>query len=107
MLKGIIEAGANRITSIDFQTTRLKEIRAQARTQAIDAAIEKAQVYCSAVQKKLGDIVHIEDVNPESLQGREGHVQTASSEVDGELRSFSPDSISVNGAVHLAFNFAD
>jgi len=108
LLKGIIEAGANRITSINFQTTRLKEIRAQARTQAIEAAIEKAHVYCSAAQKTLGDVIHIEDVNPELLQGREGHVQTAIPiENDGELRPFSPDSISVNGAVRMAFKFAD
>lgn len=108
LIKGIIEAGANRITSIDFQTTRLKEKRAQARTQAIQAAIEKATVYCNAAQKKLGDIVHIEDVNPESLRGREGHVQTdLPADNEGELRPFSPDSISVNGAVRVAFHFAD
>lgn len=108
LLKGIIEAGANRITSINFQTTRLKEIRAKARHNAIQAAIEKARIYCSAAQKALGDVIHIEDVNPESLQGREGHVQIEiPADNDGELRPFSPDSIAVNGAVRMAFKFAD
>jgi len=108
MLKGIIEAGANRIAAIDFQTVHLKEKRAQARTQAIQAAVEKAEVYCAAAQKKLGDIIHIEDVNPESLRGREGHVQTElPADDNGDMRPFSPDSIAVNGAVRVAFNFAD
>lgn len=108
VLKGVIEAGANRIDKIDFQTTRLKELRAEARKQAISAAIEKAQIYCSAAGKTLGDIIHIEDVNPDSLHGREGHVQSQTpTDDEGDLRPFSSDSIAVNGAVRLAFNFAD
>lgn len=108
MLKGIIESGANNINSIDFQTTRLKELRAQARTQAIEAALEKADVYCSAAKKNLGDIIHIEDVNPDTLRGREGHSRTEiPNDTEGEIRPFSSDSITVNGAVRIAFKFAE
>lgn len=107
LLKGIIEAGANNIESIEFQTTHLKELRAQARAQAVKAAIEKAEVYCAAANKTLGDIIHLEDVNPDTLQGREGHVQTEiSADTDGEIRPFSSDSIAVKGAVRIAFQFA-
>lgn len=108
LLKGIIEAGANNIGSIDFQTTRLKALRAQARTQAIQAAIEKAEVYCAAANKILGEIIHIEDVNPDSLRRREGHTQTEiPTDAGDELRPFSSDSIAVNGAVRVAFEFED
>ena len=109
LLKGIIEAGANNINSIDFQTTRLKELRAEARTLAIQAGIEKANVYCSAAGKTPGDIIHIEDVNPDSLRGREGlHVQAeVPLETDDSIQPFSSDSITVNGAVRIAFKFAE
>ncbi len=46
LLSGIVDAGINQISSVDFQTSRLKEIRAEARRQAIQAAREKADNYC-------------------------------------------------------------
>ena len=108
MLNGVIELGANNIGSIDFQTTRLKGLRSQARIQAVEAAVEKAQVYCSAAHRILGDVVHIEDVNPDTLRGNEGHVQSeVPMDTDGEILPFSADSIVVKGAVRIAFAFAD
>lgn len=105
LLNGVIEAGANQVDSINFQTTRLKGLRAQARIQAVEAAIEKAKVYCSAANKQLGEILHIEDVNPDSLRGNEGHVIEIADD-ETPLSPFSSDSIAVNGAVRIAFTFA-
>jgi uncharacterized protein len=73
ILSGIVDAGANNIQSVSFQTTRLKQFRADARRQAIAAARDKAELYCQAAGVELGEIIHIEDVNPDQLRGREGH----------------------------------
>lgn len=76
VLTGLVDAGANELTSVDFQTTRLKDLRAQARRVAVEAAREKANIYCEAAGTVLGAVLHIEDVNPNVLQGRgEGHVR--------------------------------
>lgn len=104
VLSGIIDAGVNEITSVDFQTTRLKEIRAEARRRAISAAREKAENYCDAAKVNLGQIIHIEDVNPDTLRGREGHVTYEIKPDDnGEIQAFDPGSITVGAAVMLAF----
>ena len=70
LLIGIVDAGANEINDVNFQTSRLKELRAQARRKAVEAAREKAENYCQAAQVKLGKVIHIEDVNPDGLSGR-------------------------------------
>jgi uncharacterized protein YggE len=104
VLSGIVDAGVNEIESVDFQTTRLKEVRADARRRAIDAAHEKAENYCTAAGVNLGKIIHIEDVNPDTLHGREGHVTREIQPDDtGEVQVFDPGSITVGAAVSLAF----
>ena len=53
VLTGLIAAGANELTSVTFQTTRLKELRADARRRAVGAAREKADLYCKAAGVNL------------------------------------------------------
>jgi len=104
VLVGIVDAGANNIKSVDLQTTHLKEIRADARRRAIDAAREKAENYCKAAGVILGQVLHIEDVNPDSLRGYEGHVYRETPVDDsGELKAFDPGSITIGAAVMMSF----
>jgi uncharacterized protein len=104
ILAGIVDAGANRIDSVSFQTTKLKELRAEARRQAIVAAREKADNYCQAAGVELGDVIHIEDVNPDQLQRNVGHTREEMSlEDDGETQAFDPNSIVIAGTVLVAY----
>ena len=105
VLTGLVEAGANELTSVDFQTTRLKELRAQARRAAVEAAREKAHIYCEAAGVLLGNVLHIEDVNPNVLQGRgEGHVRREPV-VDNDIskQSLDPGAIDIGAAVLIGF----
>ncbi|MBA3531855.1 MAG: SIMPL domain-containing protein [Ardenticatenales bacterium] len=105
ILAGVIDAGANEVDAVRFDTTHLKEIRAEARRQAVTAAREKAENYCKAAGVSLGEILHIEDVNPESLRGHMSHVQIeAQLDDDDTPRAFDPGSIVVTAAVNLAFS---
>src|SRR5512145_734642 len=107
-LSCIVDTGVNEITSVEFQTTRLKELRAEARRRAITAAREKAENYCSAAQVHLGQVIHIEDVNPDTLRGREGHVSYEIQPDDsGEMQVFDPGSITVGAAVSIAFKIEE
>lgn len=86
------------------RSVRLKEVRAQARQQAVQAAREKAEIYCVAAGITLGPVIHIEDVNPDQLQGREGHViRELQPDDEGPVQAFNPGSITVAGAVMVAF----
>ncbi|APR81922.1 Periplasmic immunogenic protein [Minicystis rosea] len=107
ILVGVVAAGANEISSVDFQTTKLREHRTEARQQAVSAAREKAKVYCDAAGVMLGRVLHIEDVNPESLTGmREGHAQNKVSVADDEALTISaldPSSIVIAAAVLVVY----
>jgi uncharacterized protein YggE len=104
ILVGVVDEGVNEI-HVDFRTTRLKELRMDARRHAILAAREKAEVYCEAAGVTVGAVLHIEDVNPDQLRGHEQNQKILRSQTldDGLARSFDPGSIAVNGAVMVAF----
>jgi uncharacterized protein YggE len=109
VMMGLVDAGVNEISSTTFQTSRLKELRAQVRKMAVEAAREKATLYAAASNVTLGRIIHIEDVNPQVLQGRgEGHVQREPVVDDeAETRTLDPGAIEVGAAVLIGFSLAN
>ena len=109
VLLGALEAGATEISRTNFQTSLLKELRAKARQEAVAAAREKAQLYAAETGVALGRVLHIEDVNPETIRtgfhmGGGGEV---SLDAEVEPRAFNPASIQVAAAVVMAFAFAE
>src|SRR5687767_2265219 len=100
---GLIGAGANELTSVTFQTSRLREVRADARRRAIAAAREKAELYCTAAGVVAGAVLAIEDAKPEFVTGRnEGHVHREPVVEDtGEVKAMDPAAIAVGAAVHV------
>jgi uncharacterized protein YggE len=99
----LVEAGANEITNVTFETSLLKEVRAEARRMAIYAAHEKAQVYCSAAEVSLGKVLHIEDANPQQLQLiGEATRGPASGQEEGS-GAFDPSKIAVAANVFVAY----
>ena len=109
LLVNIVDLGVNEITDVRFQTSKLKELRAQARFRAVEAAREKAENYCQAAKVELGKVIHLEDVNPEILSGRyEGHVlKQVEPDDTGNVQAFNPGSITIGAAVLMSFNFAN
>lgn len=106
VLSGLVESGANELKSLSLQTTRLKELRAEVRRMAVAAAREKALIYAEAAGIELGEVIHIEDVNPNVLQGRgEGHVRREPV-VDNDMakQSLDPGSIDVGAAVLIGYS---
>ncbi|MCI0624977.1 MAG: SIMPL domain-containing protein [Acidobacteria bacterium] len=105
VLSGVVDAGANEVNSVHLQTSRLKEIRAEARQRALEAAREKAINYCKAAEVALGPVVHIEDLNPDILEMARGEHRMREAQPDDEepLKAFDPGSIVVAAAVMVAF----
>ena len=73
VLSGLVDAGANEITATEFHTVKLKELRARARELAINAAREKAEIYAAAAKVTVGQVLHIQDVDPNTLR-QESHL---------------------------------
>jgi uncharacterized protein len=111
-ISGLVEAGANEITSMEFHTTKLKELRAQARQLATDAAREKAKTYAAAGKVNLGQILHIQDVNPRVLDqmwhSQVGRGPVLHEVVDSEpdQHTLDPSAIEVGAAVLVAYRIA-
>lgn len=99
-----VDAGANSVESVEFDVAAKKELRAQARREAVNAAREKAVLYAEAAGVRLGAVVHIEDVDAEQLQNTyRGHSSGYSSGIDNDL---TPGQITVQAAVLVGFGLA-
>jgi uncharacterized protein len=97
----LVAAGANEIDGVDFDVTAKKELRAEARKQAVAAARAKAQLYAEAAGVGLGPVIHIEDVDPEQRpEPSRGH--SAGGQAAGG--DFSPGHVVVSAAVILGFS---
>ena len=100
-----VEAGANQV-QVTYQTSRLRELRAQARQNAIRAARAKAENYCEAAEVQLGQVVYIEDLNPQYLpggmhdMGPRSNIAEEDPAVPGVLAS---GSLIVNAAVRVGY----
>jgi uncharacterized protein YggE len=104
VIAAVVDAGANQIDSIDFETTRLRELRAEARALAVRSAREKAQLYAKSAGITLGAVVHIEDVNPDVLTGRrEGHATVRMDAEETAAGPIDPGAIAIGGAVRMCF----
>ncbi|MEO3856702.1 SIMPL domain-containing protein [Acrocarpospora sp. B8E8] len=104
LLIDVVGAGVNRVDEVDFDVRAKAELRAQARRAAVQAARAKAQLYAEAAGVQLGQIVHIQDVDPESLgnQRYRGHGSGGSSAEE----DFAPGHVVVSAAVVLGFSLA-
>ena len=110
VLSGAVETGVDRIVSFSFGTSALKEHRAFARRNAIEAAIDKAKNYCKAANVELGEIIRIEDINPDFTSPyRESHVQNQfqSNDLSESSQAIDPGAIPVNGAVQVTFKIVN
>src|SRR5438094_1963155 len=77
LLTSAVEAGANEVQRVRYQSSKLRELRVEARKRAVEAAKRKAEVYCEAAGVRVGQVIHLEDVNPDLGQYRSslGHTR--------------------------------
>jgi uncharacterized protein len=104
---GLVAFGMNEIERISFETSKLKEKRAEARKMAVAASIEKAAIYCAAAGAALGPVIRIEDVNPDALESHRGHSRGPAQGGDDERGALDPSLIEIGGAVNTTFGIVD
>ncbi len=108
-LLDVVAAGARQIESVSYKSSRLKEIRSDARAGAVAAARAKAEVYATAAERHVGKALHIEDVNPDDLN-RRSHMPDVDLADHAESDASGGDpggSIVVAGAVMACFALID
>ncbi|MFD4034599.1 SIMPL domain-containing protein [Streptomyces sp. NPDC058637] len=100
VLVDVVDAGANQVEGVEFDVSTKKELRAQARTAAVAAALEKAALYAAAAEVRLGPVVHIKDVDSEQPQSYRGHSQNSGSG-EGDL---TPGKVTVSAGVVIGLS---
>lgn len=105
ILVGVVDAGGDQIESVSFKTSRLREVRDEARKGAVLAAKRKAGVYADAAGAIVGPVLHIEDVNAEDASRRShmADVDLASHDESSLSGADNPGSIVVAAAVMVCF----
>jgi uncharacterized protein len=105
LLVDLVDAGANEIEGVDFDVAAKADMRAEARRKAVGAARDKAALYAEAAGARLGPVVHIDDVDPESTRAERyrGH-----SYVGGEAAAedLAPGHVVVTAAVIVGFSLS-
>ncbi|WP_231639931.1 SIMPL domain-containing protein [Micromonospora sp. NRRL B-16802] len=104
LLIDIVSAGANEIEGVDFDVTGKRELRAEARRQAVAAARAKAELYAEAASVRIGAVLHIEDIDPEQPGAARyrGHAEAAAT----SAQDLAPGHVVVSAAVVLGYAVA-
>jgi uncharacterized protein YggE len=61
LMEGLVDAGINRINSVEFKTSKLIEYQSEARKLAMKEAKSKAEDYVSVLGQKVGKAITITD----------------------------------------------
>jgi hypothetical protein len=69
VLTAALEAGATTVDDVTFSTTRLRELRDQARAMAVKAALEKARDLAGAADLSVGDVLALDENSWSSYYG--------------------------------------
>jgi uncharacterized protein len=106
LLGAVVDAGADRIVSVHPKTSRIRDVRKEARERAVKASRLKAEELAAAAGAKLGAVLHIEDVNADDF-GRRSHLPdvdlTEHEERAAVVEAHNPGSISVAAAVMACY----
>ncbi|MEV0095595.1 SIMPL domain-containing protein [Streptomyces sp. NPDC050738] len=96
-----VDAGANHVEEVVFDVHDKPALRDEARRLAVAAARRKAEVYAEAAGAGLGPVIHLQDVDPETL-GVRSHGRLISGEgVDGDL---APGLVEIAAAVLVGYS---
>ena len=106
--KGLIAAGINRVSGIEFRTTELRQMRDKARQEAVRAAREKAQAMAGELGAKLASVQSIrENLSNGMMPGYMAQNAFFDAPGDATERSLAAGEISVRASVDVVFLLGD
>lgn len=107
LLVAVVDVGADTIVSVHAKTSRLRELRAEARASAVRAARAKAESLAAAAGARLGAVLHLEDINPEDTSRRSHAPDIDLTGDDPEVAgAHDPGAITIAAAVMACFALA-
>lgn len=105
LMNGLMERGINRIDGVSFSTSKIKELKSQARIKAIENAKMKAEEYTKVLNQSIGKAVSISEFNNTNYPGPVNKkTMMLSSDASGmEQQTISVGEIEVITKVNVSF----
>lgn len=103
-LAELVDAGADELLGVTYDTTRESDLLAEARRHAIESATAKARDYAQAAGVTLGPVVHIEDLDQHNPGARRGRAMLSAA--GGEGDPLLPGAVVITAAVVVGFAIA-
>jgi len=106
LMNGLMERGINRIDGVLFSTSKIKELKSQARIKAIENAKMKAEEYTKVLNQSIGKAVSISEFNNTNYPGPVNKkTRMLSSDASGmEQQTISVGEIEVITKVNVSFS---
>ena len=107
LLSAVLEAGVNRVSGLNFQTTEYRQHRDRAMLMALDAAKVKAQEMAERLGSKIGKPLSISEGTPSRYPRASNTIQSMESIgywMDGPI---APGQLSIPAIVSVTFEMLD
>ncbi|MBZ6142085.1 SIMPL domain-containing protein [Streptomyces olivaceus] len=98
LIVDMVDAGAHRIDSVEFDVLDRPALRDEARRRAVADARRRAQVYAEAADVRLGPVLHVQDVEAQPL------AQFRVARGGGPSSALAPGAVEVTAGVQLGFS---
>lgn len=101
LLDTVVDAGVNTIDSINFQVSNPEEVASQAREQAVQDAIDKAQQLTNLTETELGPVMSITELDTGGPVPRFSAVQESAADVSAV--PISPGTVTIESRVNITW----
>lgn len=99
ILVGLLDAGVTHFEGPFYQTSKIRDARAEARQSAVLAAFKKAELFAEAAGVEIGRVLHIEEVDASELGDlSRGHLE----EFPG-VGGYSPTALEIAASAFVSF----
>jgi len=104
VMNGLVGSGINRIESVSFGSSKIDQLKSQARTKAMGNAQTKATEYAGSLGQQIGKAVYIREFQRSNSPGPVLRSAMAMDEAGGNGGStLAPGEIEVRVAVYVGF----
>lgn len=107
LLSALLEAGVNRVISVDFRSTEFREHRDRALMMALDAAKEKAQAMAEHLGSKIGKPISISEGSPKIRPSASNASLRSLSEGEWADGPLAPGELPIPAVATVTFELVD
>ena len=106
LMAGLIEAGANKINSVQFRSSEVEKYESEARKKAVENAQKKAKDYAETLGQNVGKALMVYENNTQTIFPRVGQMKAmAYAESDTATQTLAEGEIEITAHVNISFEF--